>query len=43
MPTADAVAEIITGLENDIYELAIGRAANLVGKREELFPLMNAN
>jgi uncharacterized oxidoreductase len=43
MPTADAVADIITGLENDIYELAIGRAANLVSKREELFPLMNAN
>jgi len=43
MPTADAVAEIITGLENDNYELAIGRAKNLVSKREELFSLMNAN
>jgi uncharacterized oxidoreductase len=42
MPTEDAVSEIIAGLENDTLELAIGRAKNLVSKREELFSLMNA-
>ncbi|MEI6208379.1 MAG: SDR family NAD(P)-dependent oxidoreductase [Desulfuromonadales bacterium] len=43
MPTEDAVAEIIAGLEKDIFELAIDRAKNLVSKREELFALMNAD
>ena len=42
MPTMEAVAEIITGIENDTFELAIGGAKNLVSKREELFSLMNA-
>jgi uncharacterized oxidoreductase len=42
MPTEDAVSEIVAGLENDTFELAIGRAKNLVSKREELFSMMNA-
>ena len=42
MPTIEAVAEIVIGLENDTFELAIGRAKNLVSKREELFALMKA-
>ena len=42
MPTIEAVTEIIAGLENDTFELAIGRAKNLVISREELFSMMNA-
>ena len=41
MPADVCAAAIVQGLENDVYELAIGDAVNLREKREAMFPIMN--
>ena len=41
MPAAVCAAQIVEALENDVYELAIGDAANLREKRDAMFPIMN--
>lgn len=42
MPTDAAVAQLMSGLERDEYEIAIGHAATAREKRESMFAMMNA-
>ena len=41
MPAETATLEIVEGLERDQFEIAVGEAANLMAKREPMFPFMN--
>jgi uncharacterized oxidoreductase len=41
MLVAEFVEEVIKAIENNIFEAAIGQAAGLLAKREELFEMMN--
>ena len=41
MPPEVAVVDIVAALSNDTFEVAIGEAANLLSKRDALFPMLN--
>jgi uncharacterized oxidoreductase len=41
MSAEDVAARIVQALESDRYEVALGAAANLMSKREALFPAIN--